>query len=37
MKQDFGRKYILQQELDEMLFEVPKAKNGIPDFLEICN
>lgn len=36
MKQDFGRKYILQHELDEMLCEVPKAKNGIPDFLEIC-
>lgn len=37
MKQSFGRKYILQQELDEMLLEVPKSKNGIPDFLEVCN
>lgn len=37
MKQNFGRKYILQQELDERLLEVPRAKSGIQDFLEICN
>ena len=35
MKQIFGRKYILKQELDEMLFAVNKDKNGILDFLEL--
>lgn len=36
MREQFGRKYILQQELDEMLLEVKQIKNGIADFLEIC-
>ena len=36
MKKDFGRKYILQTELDEKYFKVKKKKNGIEDFLEIC-
>lgn len=35
MKQLFGRKYILKQELDEMLLGIRKNKNGISDFLEL--
>ena len=36
MKENFGRKYILQTELEEKMFKVPKTKNGIIDFLELC-
>ena len=36
MKQIFGRKYILQTELEEMSLLVNKNKNGIADFLKIC-
>lgn len=36
MKERFGRKYILQTELDEMLLNVKKMKNGMADILEIC-
>ncbi len=35
MKEKFGRKYIKQEELDELGFGVTKTKNGIMDFLEI--
>ena len=35
MKEEFGRKYILQQELDEMGLVVNKTRKGILDFLEI--
>ena len=35
MKQEFGRKYILQQELDEIGLEVKKNKNGIIDFIGV--
>ena len=34
MKQEFGRKYILQQELEKNGLEVKKNKNGIIDFIE---
>ncbi len=36
MKERFGRKYILQSELDEMLLKVNRMKNGMADILEIC-
>ena len=35
MKEEFGRKYILQQELDEKGLVVSKTKNGVADFLGI--
>ena len=35
MKQIFGRKYILKQELEEKSLIVNKNKNGISDFLEL--
>lgn len=36
MKQNFGRKYIKQIELDEFGMKIRKSQNGIMDFLEIC-
>ena len=33
MKEEFGRKYILQQELEDKGFEVKKNKKGIIDFI----
>lgn len=35
MKERFGRKYIKQEELQEMNFQVKKSKNGVIDFLEM--
>ena len=35
MKEEFGRKYIKQIELDEIGCKVKKSKNGILDFLDI--
>ena len=35
MKEQFGRKYIKQEELEELKFGANKNKNGIVDFLEI--
>lgn len=35
MKENFGRKYIKQEELEEMNFRALCGKNGVIDFLEI--
>ena len=36
MKELFGRKYIKQEELEEMDLRIKRAKNGVVDFLRIC-
>ena len=33
MKEQFGRKYIKEQELEELNFKIPKDKNGVENFL----
>lgn len=35
MKEHFGRKYIKQEELEEMNFRAKRSKNGVIDFLEM--
>ena len=34
MKETFGRKYIKQEELEEIACKVTRGKNGIRDFLK---
>ena len=36
MKEKFGRKYIKQEELDEMNLRAKTTKGGVTDFLKIC-